>query len=101
MGNKDFWVSYRDTPGGTAIRYEFAELIRTTEKYVVSASIAPQDLAPWQDTTRIIRGAGLYAEIAALKARPPAPRAGAVAEPAQPQRCFPEAGQRPVSSLSG
>ena len=62
-----------DAPGGTAIRREFAELIRATEKYVVSGTIAPEDLAPWQDTTRIIRGADLYAEIAALKARPGRP----------------------------
>jgi hypothetical protein len=40
-----------------------------TEKYVVSNTIVPADLAPWQGTTRIIRGADLYAEIAALKAR--------------------------------
>jgi hypothetical protein len=71
--NKDYWVSYPDTPGGTAIRREFAELICATEKYVVSNTIAPQDLAPWQDTTRILRGADLYAEIAALKARPGRP----------------------------
>jgi dihydrofolate reductase len=70
LGNKDYWVSYPDTPGSTAIRREFAALIRTTEKYVVSNTIAPQDLAPWQDTTRIVRGADLYAEIAALKAQP-------------------------------
>jgi dihydrofolate reductase len=73
MTNKDYWVTYADTPGGTAIRYEFAELIRTTEKYVVSNTITPKDTAPWQDSTRIIRGAGLYAEIAALKARPGRP----------------------------
>jgi dihydrofolate reductase len=36
-------------------------------------TIAPEDLAPWQDTTRIIRGADLHAEIAALKARPGRP----------------------------
>jgi dihydrofolate reductase len=71
--NKNYWASYRDTPGGTAIRYEFAELIRTTEKYVVSDTVTGEDLAPWQDTTRIIRGADLYAEIAALKARPGRP----------------------------
>ncbi|MDQ2813994.1 MAG: dihydrofolate reductase family protein [Actinomycetota bacterium] len=74
MTNKDYWVSYPnnpgDTPPGTAIRREFARLIRDTEKYVVSDAIAPEDLAPWQDTTRIIRGADLYAEIGALKARP-------------------------------
>ena len=77
LANKDYWVSYPDTPGdtppGTAIRREFAELIRATEKYVVSNTIAPVDLTPWQDTTRIIRGADLYAEIAALKARPGRP----------------------------
>ncbi len=74
MVNKDYWTSYpdtpTDTPPGTAIRREFAELIRATEKYVVSNTIAREDLAPWQDTTRIVRGAGLYAEIAALKAQP-------------------------------
>ena len=71
LANKDYWVSYPDTPGGTAIRREFAELIRATEKYVVSDTIAPEDLAPWQDTARIIRGADLYAEIAALRPRHP------------------------------
>jgi dihydrofolate reductase len=71
MANKDYWASYRDIPGGgTAIRREFAALIAATEKYVVSNTIALEDLAPWQDTTSIIRGADLYAEIAALKARP-------------------------------
>jgi dihydrofolate reductase len=70
LANKDYWMSYPGTSGGTAIRREFAALIAATEKCVVSDTIAPADLAPWQDTTRIIRGAGLYAEIAALKARP-------------------------------
>jgi dihydrofolate reductase len=73
MANKDYWVSYPGTPGGTAIRREFAALMRDTEKYVVSNTIAPEDLAPWQDNTRIIRGADLYAEITALKARPSRP----------------------------
>ena len=77
LANKGYWTSYpntpTDTPPGTAIRREFAELIRDTEKVVVSNTIAPEDLAPWQDTTRIVRGAGLYAEIAALKARPGRP----------------------------
>jgi dihydrofolate reductase len=73
MTNKDYWVSYANTAGGTAIRYEFAELIRDTEKYVVSNAITQEDTAPWQDNTRIIRGADLYAEIAAIKARPGRP----------------------------
>jgi dihydrofolate reductase len=77
LANKDYWASYPNTtadiPPGTAIRREYAELIRDTEKFVVSNTIAPKDLAPWQDTTRIVRGADLYAEIAALKARPGRP----------------------------
>jgi dihydrofolate reductase len=73
LANKDYWVSYRDAPGGTAIRREFAELIRATEKCVVSDTIAQEDLTPWQDTTRIIRGADLYPQIAELKARPGRP----------------------------
>jgi dihydrofolate reductase len=70
MANKGYWTSYPDTPPGTAIRREFADLITATQKYVVSDTIAPQDLSPWQDTTRIVRGADLYQEIAALKEQP-------------------------------
>jgi len=77
LANKDYWASYPDTPGdtppGTAIRREFAGLIAAAEKVVVSNRIAPEDLAPWDSTTRIVRGADLYAEIAALKARPGGP----------------------------
>ena len=77
LANKDYWASYPNTPAdippGTAIRREYAELIRDAEKFVVSNTIAPKDLAPWQDTTRIVRGADLYPEIAALKARPGRP----------------------------
>src|SRR5258707_2494615 len=74
LTNKQYWTSYpntpTDTPPGTAIRREFAKLMHTTEKYVVSNTIAPEDLPPWQDTTHILRGDELYAQIAALKARP-------------------------------
>jgi dihydrofolate reductase len=77
LANKDYWTSYpntpADTPPGTAIRREFAALMASTEKYVVSNTIAPEDLAPWQDTTRIVRGPDLHTEIAALKARPGRP----------------------------
>jgi dihydrofolate reductase len=77
LANKDYWVSYpntpTDTPPGAPIRREFAALIAATKKYVVSDTIAPEDLAPWQDTTRIVRGADLYTEIAALKAQPGRP----------------------------
>ena len=70
IGNRDYWAAYPETPGGTAIRREFAELFATTEKYVVSNTITAEDLVPWADTTTIVRGDDLYAEIEALKARP-------------------------------
>jgi dihydrofolate reductase len=69
LANKDYWASYPDGPDGTAIRREFAALIAARDKYVVSNTIEPADLAPWQESTRIIRGAELYAQIAALKAQ--------------------------------
>jgi dihydrofolate reductase len=70
LANMSYWASYPSTPPGTAIRREYAALIAAAEKFVVSDTIAPEDLGPWQDTTRIIRGADLYREIAGLKARP-------------------------------
>jgi dihydrofolate reductase len=77
LANKDYWTSYPGTPSGTppgtAIRREFAGLIAAREKVVVSNTIAPEDLAPWHGTTRIVRGADLYAEIAALKMQPGGP----------------------------
>jgi dihydrofolate reductase len=70
VNNKQYWTSYPDTPPGTAIRREFAQLMAVTEKYVVSNTIAPEDLPPWQATTHILRGDDLYTRIAALKEQP-------------------------------
>lgn len=69
MANKGYWSSYLGSSDGT-IRHEFAALIRDKEKYVVSNTITKEDLEPWQDTTQIVRGANLYSEISAIKARP-------------------------------
>jgi hypothetical protein len=46
LANKDYWVSYPDTPGGTAIRREFAELIRATEKYGAARAPHPDTAEP-------------------------------------------------------
>jgi dihydrofolate reductase len=40
------------------------------DKVLVSNTLQPEDLAPWEKTTRILRGDNLYAEIAALKKQP-------------------------------
>jgi dihydrofolate reductase len=70
LGNKDYWTGVPNDPNATPIRREFAELIKSVEKIVVSNTITPQDLTPWENTTRIVRGDDLYQEIAALKAQP-------------------------------
>lgn len=70
LGNKSYWTSVPDNPNSTAIRREFAGLMASVEKIVVSNTISAEDLTPWQDTTRIVRGQNLYDEIAALKRQP-------------------------------
>ena len=70
VGNKAYWSGVPDDPRASPTRRDFAELIRTIEKIVVSDTITAEDLAPWEGTTRIVRGDGLYSEISALKQRP-------------------------------
>ena len=69
LGNKDYWTSVPNDPNATAIRKEFAELIQKVDKVVVSDTITPEDLAPW-DNTRIVRVNDAPKEIAALKQQP-------------------------------
>lgn len=66
LGNKDYWSSVPNDPNATAIRREFAGLIKAIEKIVVSDHLTPAELAPW-DNTRIIKRADAHKEIAALK----------------------------------
>lgn len=70
LGNKEYWTSVPDDPNATEVRREFADLIANIEKVVVSNTIQPEDLAPWDGTTRIVRGQDLLAEIRALKEAP-------------------------------
>lgn len=69
LGNKDYWSSVPADPTATAIRREFAGLLRAVEKIVISDSIASDDLAPWGDT-RIVRRTDLYQEVTVLKQQP-------------------------------
>jgi dihydrofolate reductase len=70
LGNKAYWSGVPDDPKATATRLEFAQLIRDIDKVVVSNTITTEDLVPWEATTRIVRGEGLYAQISALKEGP-------------------------------
>ena len=70
MGNKAYWIGVPNDPDATPTRREFAELMQNTDKIVVSNTITPEDLTPWERNTRILRGADLYTEISALKQQP-------------------------------
>jgi dihydrofolate reductase len=63
-------LNYPNKPDGTAIRREFAGLMKSVEKIVVSNTITTEDLVPWENNTGIVRGADLYRGIAALKEQP-------------------------------
>ncbi|HMN30036.1 MAG TPA: hypothetical protein PKE45_17925, partial [Caldilineaceae bacterium] len=69
LGNKEYWSSVLDNPNATVIRREFAGLIKSIEKIVISDHLTCAELAPW-DNTRIVKRADTYQEIAALKAQP-------------------------------
>ena len=66
LGNKDYWSGVPNDPNATVIRREFARLIKSIEKVVVSDHLTADELAPW-DNTRIIKRADAHREIAALK----------------------------------
>ncbi len=67
LGWKAYWAGVPDDPDTTAIRREFAGLLTSVEKVVVSDTITREDLAPWEQTTRIVRGAEVSTAVAALK----------------------------------
>ena len=66
LGNKDYWSGMSDDPNATAIRREFAALIQSIEKVVVSDHLTDAELGHWKNT-RIVKQADAPREIAALK----------------------------------
>lgn len=69
LGNMNYWTSVPNDLKATPIRREIAELYARTDKIVVSDTITPEELAPWQNT-RIIKVADAPTELAALKQQP-------------------------------
>lgn len=67
LGNLSYWASVLGDPGATDIRREFASLFAAVQKVVVSDTITPEDLEPYENT-RIVRLADARAEAARLKA---------------------------------
>jgi dihydrofolate reductase len=66
LGNKDYWSGVPNDLNATVIRREFAGLIKSIEKVVISDHLTADELAPW-DNTRIIKRADAHREITALK----------------------------------
>ena len=66
LGNKEYWSGVRNDPNATAIRREFAELIRSIEKVVVSDHLSAEELGEWENT-RIVKRADAVRKITALK----------------------------------
>lgn len=66
LGNKEYWSGVLDDPKATTIRREFAGLIESIEKVVVSDQLTAEELGHWENT-RIVKRADGLREIAALK----------------------------------
>lgn len=69
-GFKSYWPDIADDPDEPPIQREISRLDNAIEKVVISDSLTPDQTAPWQDTTRIIRRAEAEEQIAALKQQP-------------------------------
>lgn len=70
LGNKSYWTRVPDDPNATVIRQEIAQLQKAMQKVVVSDYLMPEELAPWQNTTRIVRRGDALEQIAELKRQP-------------------------------
>ena len=66
LGNKDYWSGVPNDPNATVIRREFAGLIKSIGKVVVSDHLTVDELGHWVNT-RILKRADAHREIAALK----------------------------------
>lgn len=69
LSNREYWSGVLNDPNATEVRREFAGLIRSIEKIVVSDHLTEVELAPW-DNTRVVRRADAITEIAILKEQP-------------------------------
>ena len=66
LGNQEYWSGVLDDPNASIIRREFAELIKSIDKVVVSDHLTAEELGHW-DSTRIVKRAEAHREIVALK----------------------------------
>jgi dihydrofolate reductase len=65
-GFKSYWPSIADDPNARPVEREISRLDNAIDKVVISDTFTPEQTEPWTNT-RIIRRAGAYEQIAALK----------------------------------
>ena len=69
-GFKGYWPSIADNPDAPPVEREISRLDNTIDKVVVSDTLTDDDLAPWTNTTIIVRGTDAHDAIARLKDGP-------------------------------
>lgn len=68
-GFKSYWPPLADDPDVGAVEREISRLNNTIDKVVVSDSLTPEQLAPWNNT-RIVKRSDAHEQIAELKRQP-------------------------------
>jgi len=68
QGFRDYWPGIADDPNAPPVEREISRLNNAIDKVVVSDSLTDADLAPWTNTTRIVRRAEANDAVADLKA---------------------------------
>ena len=69
-GFVSYWPSVADDPDAPPVEREISRLDNAIDKVVVSDTLTESHLAPWTDTTRIVRRGDAHAVIAELKRVP-------------------------------
>jgi dihydrofolate reductase len=68
LGFQSYWPAVKDDPSADEDNRQFSRLYDPIAKAVVSDTIDPDGIGPWQATTEVIRRADAHARIAELKA---------------------------------
>jgi dihydrofolate reductase len=69
-GFKSYWPPIADREDAAPVEREISRLDNAIDKVVVSDTLTDADLAPWTDTTRIVRRSDAHDAIAELKRGP-------------------------------
>ncbi len=68
LGFQSFWPAVKDDPSADEDNRQLSRLYDPIPKVVISDTIDPGDVGPWQATTEVVRRADARARVAALKA---------------------------------